>query len=165
MQLSKDGDRGTKSTSPLTRKTEDDEAILSHLERRTLKKNFVSIGELRDILRRAAAIISRNNKDQCAIVHHLVSLPFAIFTKQAIKLGISLWLGIVNENPRLESIILAEIAENWENSVRNRMGVFSEKLLLVFQNAFYIRTSYILVVIPIHSTLKKNLLLLIKEFF
>lgn len=102
---------------------------MAHLERRTLKKNFVSIGELRDILRRAAAILSRTNKDQCAIVRHLVSIPFGIFTKQTIKLGISLWLGIVNENPRLESIILAEIAENWENSVRNCMGVFSEKLL------------------------------------
>lgn len=125
----KDVDRDITSTRPLTRKIEDDRAILAHLERRTLNKNFVSIGELRDILRRAAAILSRAKKDQCGIVHHLVSIPFAIFTKQAIKLGISLWLGIINENPRLESIILAEIAESWENSVRNRMGVFSEKLL------------------------------------
>lgn len=125
----KDGGRDITSTGLSTRKIEGDRAILVHLERRTLNRNFVSIGELRDILRRAAAILSRADKDQCAIVHHLVSIPFAIFTKQAIKLGISLWLSIINENPRLEPLVLAEIAENWENSVRKRMGVFSEKLL------------------------------------
>ncbi|MCJ1464699.1 phosphatidylinositol-4- kinase [Pseudocyphellaria aurata] len=122
------GDRNITSAGPLARKIEDDRAILAHLERRTLNKDFVPIGELRDILRRAAAILSRTSKDQCAVVRHLVSIPFAIFTKQAIKLGISLWLSIINENPRLESIVLAEIAESWEHSVRNHMGVFSEKL-------------------------------------
>lgn len=117
------------ATNDLKPKIEDDQALLTHLERRSLDRKFVSIGELRDVLRRAAALLSRAKKDHSAIVHHLVSIPFAMFTKQSIKLGISLWLGLINENPRLESMILADIAENWEMTVRNHMGIFSTKLL------------------------------------
>lgn len=105
-----------------------DQAILALLERRALEKNFAPIGELRDILRRAAALLCRAKADGCAIAHHLVSIPFTIFTNQSIKLGISLWLGVINENPRLESTILTEIAQNWEMTVRNHVGAFSDKL-------------------------------------
>ena len=110
---------------------EDDQAVLAHLERRTLEKKFVSIGELRDILRRAAALLCRTKKDQCAIVQHLVGIPFTIFTKQSIKLGISLWLGVINESPQMEPRILAVVAENWEKTVRDRVGAFSSKLLYI----------------------------------
>ena len=93
-----------------------------------MEGKFVSIGELRDILRRAAALLCRTTLDRCAIVQHLVGIPFAVFTKQSIKLGISLWLGVINENPRMEPRIVAVIAERWEKTVRNRTGVFSNKL-------------------------------------
>ena len=112
----------------MRRETEDDEAILSHLGHRALEKRFIAIGELRDLLRRAAVLLCRSKKDKCAIVQHLVELPFAIFTKQSIKLGISLWLGVINENPAMEPRILAVIAEEWEKSVNNKMGIFSPKL-------------------------------------
>ena len=118
----------------------DDEAILAHLERRTLDSRFVSIGELRDILRRAAALLCRSSKDQCAILQHLVGIPFAIFTKQSIKLGISLWLGVMNENPCMEPRLLAVIAEHWETSVRNHVGVFSSKLQHL--DPFYIKEEF-----------------------
>lgn len=112
----------------IDQEVDDDVALLAHLERRTIDKKFVSIGELRDLLRRAAALVCRSNKDQCAIIQHLVKLPFSIFTKQSIKLGISLWLGVINENPSMEPRILAVIAEEWENTVHNRIGAFSPKL-------------------------------------
>lgn len=106
---------------------DDAEAILAHLGHRTSRGTYVSIGELRDVLRRAAALLCRTKKDQCAIVHHLVGIPFAIFTKQSIKLGISLWLGVINENPRMEPRILGEIAENWERTVRQKLGLFNDR--------------------------------------
>ena len=96
-----------------------------------MEGKFVSIGELRDILRRAAALLCRTSLYQCAIVQHLVGIPFAVFTKQSIKLGISLWLGVINENPRMEPRIVAVIAESWEKTVRNRTGVFGNKLQYV----------------------------------
>ena len=118
----------------------DDEAILTYLEGRTLNGLFVSIGELRDILRRAAALLCRSSKDQCAILQHLVGIPFTMFTKQSIKLGISLWLGVINENPYMEPRLLAVIAEHWEKSVRNHVGVFSSKLEHL--DPFYVKEEF-----------------------
>ena len=108
---------------------EDGHTIVAHLVQRTLVDGkTVSIGALRDVLRRAAALLCRTNHDQCGIIEHLVGIPFSIFTKQSIKLGISLWLGVMNENPRMEPRMLAIIAENWEKTVHNRVGVFSSVL-------------------------------------
>ena len=108
---------------------DDAETVLAHLEARTLKRKYIPIGELRDILRRAAALLCRTKKDECAIVHHLVSIPFTIFTKQSIKLGISLWLGVINENPRMEPRILMEIAQQWESTAHRGLGIFNSKFL------------------------------------
>ena len=109
---------------------EDASTVLAHLEARTLQHKFIPVGELRDILRRAAALLCRTKKDECAIVHHLVGIPFAIFTKQSIKLGISLWLGVINENPRMEPRILMEVAQQWETTVHRGLGIFNSKFLL-----------------------------------
>lgn len=119
---------GKCTTASLTTQGIEAVKVLGNLENRILKKATVSIEDLRCTLRRAAALLSDIKEDQCALIHHLVSIPFVIFTKQSIKIGISLWLGIVNENPQLESIILVEIANNWEDTIRRRMGLFSKKL-------------------------------------
>jgi phosphatidylinositol 4-kinase len=124
MQL--DPRRGSVASKP-DQDYEDATTVLAHLEDRTLKHKYIPIGELRDILRRAAALLCRTKKDECGIVHHLVSIPFAIFTKQSIKLGISLWLGVINENPRMEPRIIMEISQQWEATIQRRVGVFSSK--------------------------------------
>lgn len=112
-------------------KPEDDDAaaVLGHLEARTRQRKFIPIGELRDILRRAAALLCRSKKDECAIVHHLVAIPFTIFTKASINLGTSLWLGVINENPRMETRLLMEIAQQWEMTIERRLGIFNSKFL------------------------------------
>lgn len=112
----------------LDKSLEDANALLVDMESRTLAHKHVSIGEIRDVLRRAGALLCSSEKDQTAIVHHLVGIPFAVFTKQSIKLGISLWMGVIKENPRMESRIFVEIAENWENTVRKRRGLFDRRL-------------------------------------
>lgn len=116
------------STDGDARSLEDEEMILDHLARRTLDQTFISIGELRDLLRRAAALLCRSKRDHCAVLQHLVELPFKIFTKPAIKLGISLWLGVMNERPSMESRILALVAEELEKTMNLRKGIFSPKL-------------------------------------
>ncbi|KAL8836371.1 MAG: hypothetical protein Q9170_002944 [Blastenia crenularia] len=117
-----------KSKTERSERVEDDEAILKHLDYRTRSQNLVSVGEMRDTLRRAAALLCKAQTDQSALVHHLVAIPFAMFSKQSIKLGVSLWLGVINENPRMESKILAEIAGQWESTVHRCIGAFSSKL-------------------------------------
>ena len=109
-------------------KSESDLESLARLAHKAEQKGYVSEAELRDILRRAAALLCKADVDQCGIVRYLVEIPFTIFTKQSIKLGISLWLGVINENPVMEPRILSEIAQNWETTVHANAGVFSEKL-------------------------------------
>ncbi|KAI6249657.1 Phosphatidylinositol 4-kinase stt4 [Erysiphe necator] len=108
---------------------EDATTILACLETRLREHKSVSLVELRDILRRAASLLYRANKDECTIAHYLVSIPFVLFTKSSIKLGISLWLGVLNENPRMESRLLVEIAQQWELTIYQRRGVFCSDFL------------------------------------
>ncbi|KAL8831982.1 MAG: hypothetical protein Q9191_000544 [Dirinaria sp. TL-2023a] len=117
-----------------------DQQILANLERNALEEESLSTERLRDVLRRAAALLCRSKSDHCDIVHHLVGLPFSIFTKQSIKLGIALWLGVINENSRMEPRILAEVAENWVLSIRNERGIFSNKLSC--KDPFYVKEEF-----------------------
>ncbi|KAK1757573.1 hypothetical protein QBC47DRAFT_411683 [Echria macrotheca] len=113
---------------------------LSHIERRILERKTASLADVRDILRRAAALLCRSEKDECSIIHFLVSIPFAMFTKESIKLGISLWLGVMNENPRMEPRILAEIAQQWEFSIQRRLGLFSRSI--TSPDPFFLRAEF-----------------------
>ncbi|KAL8970933.1 MAG: hypothetical protein Q9183_001291 [Haloplaca sp. 2 TL-2023] len=123
-----------------TGRVENGQAMLARLDSRTTSKSYIPIGETRDTLRRAAALLCKATTDQSALVHHLVGVPFATFTKQSIKLGISLWLGVINENSRMESRILIEVAERWEDTVHNRVGAFSSKLQHL--DPFYLKEEF-----------------------
>ncbi|KAK1708972.1 phosphatidylinositol 3 [Colletotrichum lupini] len=101
---------------------------LAHVEARIKSKKTTALTEVRDILRRAAALLCRSNRDESAVAHYLVSIPFAMFTKQSIKLGVSLWLGVMNENPRLEPRLLTEIAQQWEATIQSGLGLFSHAM-------------------------------------
>ncbi|TID27681.1 phosphatidylinositol 4-kinase-like protein STT4 [Venturia nashicola] len=140
MRFGAEADPLLRQRSRLDKSIEDANALLVDMEARTMHHKHVSIGELRDVLRRAGALLCRTRKDQGAIVHHLVGIPFAVFTKQSIKLGISLWMGVIKENARMESRIFVEIAENWENTVRTRRGLFSP--MLEHYDPFYIKQEF-----------------------
>ena len=119
---------------------EEANAILTELERRTIQGKYVSIAELRDVLRRAAALLCRSKKTQSAIVHYLVQIPFEIFTKASIKLGISLWLGVIHENPRMEPRLLTEIAFAWERTIDRKVGMFSQRFR--HPDPFYVKEEF-----------------------
>ena len=124
----RNGSMNSAPPSHFVRSLQEATHLLVDLENRTLHHKHVTIAELRDILRRAAGLLCRAKFDQSPIVQHLVGIPFAVFSKQSIKLGISLWTSVTKENPRMESRILVAIAENWENTVRRRKGIFSPAL-------------------------------------
>ncbi|KAI2635364.1 phosphatidylinositol 3 [Xylaria nigripes] len=100
-------------------------AALAHVESRLTGKKVTPLKDVRDILRRAAALLCRSHKDESAITHYLVAIPFRIFSKESIKFGLSLWLGIINENPRMESRLLSEIAQQWELTIQKKSGLFN----------------------------------------
>jgi len=47
-------------------------------------------------------------------------------------MGLTLWIGVIKENPKLESRIMIEIIENWITTVNHRFGIFSPKLQYVY---------------------------------
>ncbi|KAI1383366.1 uncharacterized protein F4822DRAFT_420364 [Hypoxylon trugodes] len=102
---------------------------LAHVESRLTGKKITPLYDVRDILRRAAALLCRSGRDESAITHYLVSIPFRIFTKESINFGVGLWLGVMNENPRMESRILAEIAQQWEVVIHKKLGLFNPTLM------------------------------------
>ncbi|KAK8088128.1 phosphatidylinositol 3 [Apiospora hydei] len=113
---------------------------LAHLESRLATRKNTPVNEIRDILRRAAALLCRTEKDESAVAHYLVSLPFTIFSKESLKLGVSLWLGVMNENPRMESRLLAEIVQQWEFTINNRVGLFNPALM--HPDPFFLREEF-----------------------
>ncbi|SPQ18964.1 9d2e47b4-0d6b-430b-b2bd-2d91db09fa24 [Thermothielavioides terrestris] len=121
-------DRGASLLPSSDSESADVLTALSLAEKRVLSRKSTSLADVRAVLRRAAALLCRCEHDGCALVYHLVSIPFAMFTKQSIKLGISLWLGVMNENPKIEPRILAEIVRRWESSVQKRQGLFSPSI-------------------------------------
>ncbi|KAI0863222.1 phosphatidylinositol 3 [Xylaria cubensis] len=104
-------------------------AALAHFESRLTGKKVTPLQDVRDILRRAAALLCRSQKDESAITHYLVTIPFRIFSKESIKFGISLWLGVINENPRMESRLLSEVAQQWEVTIQRKLGLFNPSFM------------------------------------
>lgn len=98
---------------------------LRALAQRLWNHESVSFSEIRETLRDAAGVLSKSASDSTPLISDLVGIPFTVFTKQSINLGISLWLGVVKENPSLESRILVEVAAGWEASVRLKKGFFN----------------------------------------
>lgn len=113
---------------------------LAHVEARILSNKATSLPEVREILRRAAALLCRSPRDESAVARYLVSIPFALFTKQSIKLGASLWLGVMNENPRLEPKLVNSIAQQWELTITRKVGLFSP--LLTHPDPFFLRMDF-----------------------
>lgn len=118
----------------------DSAAELKALAQRLRKHVSVSFSEVRETLRNAAGVLSKSASDRVVLIQDLVAVPFIIFSKQSINLGISLWLGIIKENPGLESRVLAEVAAGWENSVRLRKGFFSN--LFHHLDPFYVKEEF-----------------------
>ena len=125
-----DSDSVGKSPSLFTM-TKEAEMAVNRLETRLRQKASVKPSEIRDALRSAAAILCKSPILSVNLVHQLVKLPFLGFTKDSMKFGISLWIGIINERVALEPRLIAEIGSNLEKTVKLDRGAFSERLRFV----------------------------------
>ncbi|OJJ05363.1 hypothetical protein ASPVEDRAFT_55269 [Aspergillus versicolor CBS 583.65] len=91
----------------------------------SIAASLSSLESIRDALQRAAALLCSSNLVHATIAHYLVSLPFQIFSQESISIGISLWLGAIHENPRLEPTLLFAVVQEWEKTVLRRQGLFN----------------------------------------
>lgn len=108
----------------LMESAEEVEKMLCHLYERLDARDEVPTRDVSDVLQRAAALLCSSSYDHPFIIHCLVALPFRIFSKTSIQLGVSLWLGVIHENPRIEPRILIEVMECWERTVEHKRGLF-----------------------------------------
>ena len=133
---------GTSRPMPAGLNTEPDgdRKELQLLETRLKNHEHVPFSTVRETLRNAAGILSRMTVDTAPLIRGLVSIPFILFTKESIQLGISMWLGVAKENPSLEARILAEVATGWEASIRLHKGFFNTTNSHV--DPFYIKEEF-----------------------
>ncbi|KAH1277842.1 hypothetical protein KXW98_004094 [Aspergillus fumigatus] len=122
-EKSKGEDCGKMSGSPL-KPSEHVRNMLHRLHYQLKAGNNVVISEFRDTLRIAAAILCGSDYFQPSILHHLVILPFQLFSEESMNMGVALWLGAIYENPKLGPRILAEAIEAWEETIQRRKGLF-----------------------------------------
>ncbi|PWY64474.1 phosphatidylinositol 4-kinase [Aspergillus heteromorphus CBS 117.55] len=85
---------------------------------------YVSGAEARDILRQAASLLCSDKSPSASLVQYLVRVPFQMFSKEFMDIGISLWLGVMHENPKVKSKILVEVIGSWEKSIQHEKGLF-----------------------------------------
>jgi phosphatidylinositol 4-kinase len=113
-----------KISRSLLKSSEHVKDMLHHLDYQLKAGNSVVIPEFRDTLRRAAAVLCGSDYFQPSILHHLVILPFQLFSEESMNVGVALWLGAIHENPKLGPRILAEVIEAWEETIQRRKGLF-----------------------------------------
>lgn len=104
---------------------------LSQMEDRLLKKIYVSTNQVKELLRRAASLLCRTDGDPSSVAAHFVRIPFLLFSKQIMKFSLTLWMGVIKENPQMEPRILVEIIEGWIITVRGRLGIFNKNMTYV----------------------------------
>ncbi|KAK5011472.1 hypothetical protein LTR28_002156 [Elasticomyces elasticus] len=130
------------SNGDLNGKIKNDEArdMMKGFEPHVLMHKEGLTGAITHTLRSATASLYCPSNRDCSLAQFVVGVPFTVFTKHSIKLGISLWSGIIQENPSMESRILLEIAMNWEKTVRNKQGLFNPALQ--HPDPFYIKEEF-----------------------
>ncbi|GAB1191470.1 hypothetical protein APSETT444_000649 [Aspergillus pseudonomiae] len=125
------------------------ETRLSYIYEQITLGNEVPFLEVRDELRKAAALLCCGGDHHPSIPHYLVSLPFEIFSTESINLGISLWLGAIHENPSVEPKILVEVAEAWEKTISRKKGLFDPSFeygpysCILYHNTDLVQLSYV----------------------
>ncbi|PGH30996.1 phosphatidylinositol 4-kinase [[Emmonsia] crescens] len=116
------------------------QSMLVELESRISEGQTIPLETCRNLLRRAAALICSSSEVQTSIISHLVNIPFQMFTRESIKMGISLWLGVIHENPHTEPRILTEVAQAWERTIHRKLGIFNTNFKFV--DPFMTKTEY-----------------------
>ncbi|PLB54298.1 phosphatidylinositol 4-kinase [Aspergillus steynii IBT 23096] len=112
------------SSITLSESSREIESVLSELHQKVKQRNDMSLVEIRDTLRRAAAVLCSSSHPHPSIPHYLVSLPFETFSEESINMGISLWMGAIHENPRVEPMVLVEVLNAWERTIERKRGLF-----------------------------------------
>ena len=101
---------------------------LIDIELRAQQGKKIPEKELNESFIWAGTHIYASHEDEYFLVQKLVSIPYQIFTSKVMEFGISIWVWISRARPSVHARMFAEIAKNWEWTVRRRKGLFSSSL-------------------------------------
>lgn len=82
--------------------------------------------EARGLIHKASGFFTHETEGR-NIARLCVKIPFKVFTETSIQFGMTLWLWAINENPDLKPLILSEVAQLWEWSVSERLGIYTRR--------------------------------------
>lgn len=92
------------------------------------RKKTISFAELRRLLYRSAALVVALPEPDYELLHFIVSIPFLVFTSEAITTACQVWTWVIGERPEVETKIMVEIATGWGQTAKARKGIFSNAL-------------------------------------
>ncbi|KAL4067760.1 hypothetical protein J3A83DRAFT_4359655 [Scleroderma citrinum] len=105
------------------------------------KNNTLVVQDLKRLLFRCATTLISLEHCEYSLLHHLVAIPFEVFTPAAIAAGIEVWTWVITEKPATEVGLMCEVMSAWFSTVRGRKGVFSQSLN--YDDPFYHPVSYV----------------------
>ncbi len=94
----------------------------------SVKRKALPFAELRRLLYRTAALVVALPEPDYELLHFIVSIPFLVFTPEAISTACQVWTWVIGARPEVETKIMVELTIGWAMSARARKGVFSSSL-------------------------------------
>lgn len=94
------------------------------------------------------------------LLHHLVALPFAVFSPLVMMASIEVWTWVIGECPDLEVPLIMEINNAWNVTIRRNAGLFSGAMkygLLNSTSMLITNVCLCSIVTQIHSFSRSNI--------
>lgn len=92
------------------------------------KRKLLPLAELRRLLYRTAALVVALPEADYELLHFIVSIPFQVFTPEAISTACQVWTWIIGARPEVETKIMVELTIGWAMTAKARKGIFSPSL-------------------------------------
>lgn len=92
------------------------------------KHKMLPFAELRRLLYRTAALVVALPEPDYELLHFIVSIPFLVFTPEAISTACQVWTWVIGARPEVESKIMVELTTGWAMTTKARKGIFSPSL-------------------------------------
>ena len=124
VELSKDP---TNTMSPLS-VAECREQLAALSEGIASKRRAIPFAELRRLLYRTAALVVALPEPDYELLHYIVSIPFLVFTPEAISTACQVWTWVIGARPEVETKIMVELTIGWAMTAKARKGIFSPNL-------------------------------------
>ena len=92
------------------------------------KRKVLPFAELRRLLYRTAALVVALPEPDYELLHYIVSIPFLVFTPEAISTACQVWTWVIGARPEVETKIMVELTMGWAMTAKAGKGLFSPSL-------------------------------------